>query len=392
MIRAEGVRISGGALMILLLGACASKPVPHTAMTIDTLPDGAVHVANAGPSAWSDTNGWTLVLERTIHPAAGNPGELMQPGSVVVSSAGDVFVLDRKPAVIKHFAADGHLVGTIGRQGQGPGEFGDYGILYIVNDTLVHQDAGQSRASVFATDGRFLSSWISEPIAMTDLAADDSGRIPMEAPTGTHNINAGHLVARYHADGRVVDTVWYPPAPDPSAWRIKTAHADMGVVVPFTPDRGSAFDRAGRLISGDEGAYRLVYSRTGNDMVRVIDAPATRVRIPDSARESAFTTLTTKYPWLLSAAHFSDIPLDYPVWSALVADGANDLWVLRPGPRGPGDHWDVFDADGRLLGAVPAPFDRADDTFWTRDHVYVMQDADDGTPAVFVYRISRRRQ
>ncbi|HEY4101041.1 MAG TPA: hypothetical protein VGM20_09210 [Gemmatimonadales bacterium] len=386
MTRPGGFLTSSVAALVSI--GCARSAARSATYTVDTTAD-TVHVVNTAPSTWTGTTGWHLVLERTIHPGAGAPEELIHPTALVASSTGELFILDRQPAVIKRFSADGHFLGTIGRQGSGPGEFGEYGVLYIVHDTLLVQDASQTRATVFAPDGHFVSSWLSVPIAATEMVADDSGRVPMEAPTGTHAINSGHLVVRYHADGRIADSVWYPAAPEPAVWHLKTAHADMGMVVPFTPDHVDAFDRAGRLISGEQNRYRLTYSSGGHHVDRLVDAPAAPVRIPDSLRTAEFTAATTRSAWLAGVAHLDDIPRDYPVWTAIVADGANNLWVLRPGPAGDGDHWDVFGADGHLLGAAEAPFHHADHTFWTRDHVYVLQDADDGTPAVMVYRIDR---
>jgi hypothetical protein len=372
------------------LVACAGTRTTSLATAqVDTLPGHIIRVRNTGPSEWTDTSGWKLVLERTIHPAPGSPGELVHPAVVVATSAGDVLVLDSKPAVIKRYSADGTFLNTIGREGSGPGEFQDYGGLYVARDTLLHQDAAQTRVSVYGTDGKFVTSWTSAPMTERGLVADDSGRVPIAAETGTNQINSGHAVIRHHTDGSMSDTVWYPDAREPATWRLKTAHADMGMLVPYAPDRLTAFDRAGRLVWGDQGTYRLLYSRTGRDTLLIVEAVATPVRIADSIRRSELSSALTHSSWLQGIAKLDDIPRDYPVWTAAIVDGANNLWVLRPGPRGDGDHWDVFTAGGRLLGAVPAPFNNVDGTFWTRERVYVIEDAADGTPAIQVFRIVR---
>jgi hypothetical protein len=370
--------------------ACAgTRSRSLTTAQVDTLPGNIIRVRNTGPTGWTDTNGWKLVLERSIHPPPGDPGELGHPAVVVATSGGDVLVLDSKPAVIKHYSADGTFLNTIGREGSGPGEFHDYGGLYVARDTLLHQDAEQTRASVYGIDGKFITSWTSAPMTERGLVADDSGRVPILAETETNRINSGHAVIRHHTDGSTIDTVWYPDAQEPATWRLKTAHADMGMLVPYAPDRLTAFDRAGRLVWGDQRTYRLLYSRTGLDTVVIVEAVATPVQIADSIRRSELASALTHSGWLRGIAKLDDIPRDYPVWTAAIADGANNLWVLRPGPRGDGDHWDVFTAEGRLLGAVPAPFNHVDGTFWTRERVYVIEDAADGTPAIQVFRIAR---
>lgn len=83
------------------------------------------------------------------------------------------------------------------------------------------------------------------------------------------------------------------------------------------------------------------------------------------------------------------MPTTYPAWSDLTVDGAGNLWVLASGPTGSGDHWVVFDPDGRMLGNVPAPFREAVRMFWTRERVYaVVRDGGANGDEVRVYRIN----
>src|SRR6185312_16863036 len=145
-----------------ILVACAGTRTSSLATAqVDTLPGQVIRVRNTGPSEWTDTNGWKLVLERTIQPASGSPGELVHPAVVAATSGGDVLVLDSKPAVIKRYSADGTFLNTIGREGSGPGEFHDYGGLYVARDTLLHQDAEQTSVSAYGIDGKFIASWTS---------------------------------------------------------------------------------------------------------------------------------------------------------------------------------------------------------------------------------------
>ena len=70
---------------LVLLAAC-SRGGQGASFVIDTLPGGIVRVANKVPTEWTDTNGWKLVLERTIAPPDSTPGQLNQPGGIVVDS------------------------------------------------------------------------------------------------------------------------------------------------------------------------------------------------------------------------------------------------------------------------------------------------------------------
>ncbi|MES2124235.1 MAG: 6-bladed beta-propeller, partial [Gemmatimonadota bacterium] len=136
-------------LALILAAACgaADAKVSLNAPTIDTLPGGIVRVRNTGPTGWADTNGWKLVLEHTFAIPDGSPGQLNNPSGIVADSKGNIYVLDSKPATIKAYSADGAFLRTIGRDGSGPGEFRQWGMLTIARDTLVQHDPGQSRTS-----------------------------------------------------------------------------------------------------------------------------------------------------------------------------------------------------------------------------------------------------
>jgi hypothetical protein len=373
--------------VVLCLGfaACRRPGTSSPALTLDTLAGGIVRVVNH-PAAAAHIGAWQLVLERTIHPPAGSPGELMTPSEVVANDAGDLFVLDEAPAAIHRYNPDGGFVGLIARAGAGPGEIGS-GWMYMSRDTLVYQDGGQSRMTSFSLDGHPLRIWRTEAIAETGLLADDSGRVPVQIET---DATGGQATVRYRLDSTVADTVRDPAGPESPTWSRKVGHSMMGTRIPFGADQASVFDRSGRLVFGDQSMARLIYSRNGRDTLLVVDLPLPLVPIPDSVRQAAYDDALRHSHWLTGIAHLDDIPTSYARWSAIVPDGNNNVWVLAPGPHGVADHWLVVGPDGRLISHVTAPFDDPDDAYWTRDRVYRIGTDAGGTPAILVYRIDRR--
>jgi hypothetical protein len=143
-------------ITLLTLAACSSGA--GTALNppkVDTLPGGIVQVRNTGPTAWRDTSGWRWTPTSVIKPTDGSPGELGDIASLAIGDDGSVYALQRAPAVIKAFGPDGALVRTIGKEGDGPGEL-RRGVLSIRGDTLLIQDAGNSRLTIYRTDGVLL--------------------------------------------------------------------------------------------------------------------------------------------------------------------------------------------------------------------------------------------
>lgn len=326
--------IPAALLSLVGCGTAGGKVALHVP-AIDTLPGGIVRVRNSGPTEWADTNGWKLVLERTFTMTEGSPGQLNNPGNIVADSKGNVYILDQKPATIKAYSADGAFLRTIGREGSGPGEFRQWGLLMIAHDTLVEHDPRQSRTSTFTTDGRFIRVWLTLCCHQRPVSADDSGRVPIPG----------------------------------------------SITIDTTAGRKSMFAGAGFV------RFRL-------DTIRIFESiGASSTAIPDSLRKEQFDSYTKGNPNLRGIARMEDIPTVYPAWTTFAIDGANNIWVLLPGPTGPGSAWDVFTAEGKLLGRVPATFTEPYRTFWSRDHVYALEDDDaTGAMSIKVYRIDKGKE
>ena len=76
----------------------------------------------------------------------------LSQGTVAVWTDGSFVVLDLSNTRLLWYGADGTLVKTVGRAGQGPGEFGHPHGVYVVQDRLYVRDTG--KALCFAKDGR----------------------------------------------------------------------------------------------------------------------------------------------------------------------------------------------------------------------------------------------
>lgn len=72
----------------------------------------------------------------------------------VVDAAGDVYLLDSQLVEVKRYSADGEFLGTIGREGEGPGEFRFPTALFLMDDGRLGVLQGRpARVVLFHTDG-----------------------------------------------------------------------------------------------------------------------------------------------------------------------------------------------------------------------------------------------
>ena len=375
---------------LLLLVACGDD-APPAAYSIDTLPNGANHVVNHAPSGWSDTSGWRLILERTIVPPAEGPGSIGMIGSLAVDGAGAMYLFDPLDPVILAYGPEGEFRHRIGRSGDGPGEF-RVGIHSVVGDTIAVQDGGNSRMVLFTTDGIALGEWPGPFRAPDVLPVRTDGAIATQVwlrdrPETELDQFPGRAWAYYRLDGTPLDTVRTPPVPRTAMWRIANERANFGMTVPFAPDREIVLTRSGTVVWGDQSASRLIFSRTGEDTVRITEFPGASVAIPDSVRRAAYEDASRQHDWLTGIAKVEDIPTSFPRWMEMVVDG-DMVWLRRA--LADGTHrWQVIDAEGRYLGELPAPFEPNWRDQWVEDRVYHVTTTAEGAPAVEVWQIDR---
>ncbi len=363
--------------------AALARPV------IDTLDGGVVRVTNPGPTRWADSAGWRLEAEGTIAPHPGDPGELTDPRAIALDSRGRIFVLDSKPARLLAFDPDGRFVGRFASEGEGPGEISDRTLLMVSRDTVLLQDQNQTRALVLTRDGQLVGSWPSRCCIGLNTWADTAGHYPVPAfayagrPGPQPWASLGFV--RFRSNGTVVDSFPFPTT------GVATRTWDAGgkpIPIPLQPADRYAFDGGGRIVVGHQSRYLLTVLAPSGDTLRIFDAPATIVAIPDSVRTTAFQTMLSRVPGLDATARLEDLPRNYPAWSDVRTDGADRIWVLATGEAGPEDHWDVFDPDGILLGRVPAPFTDLQRSAWESDRVAVVaEEPGTGLPTIHLYRI-----
>ncbi len=373
--------------------ACGcSGSVQRPPATIEVLSNGVVQVTNDARSAAS----WSLRLLTSIGEEDDSP--LVDPSELVVDSDGRLFVLDQRPAMIRRYAPDGRERAPLAREGSGPGEIRDGGMLLIARDTLMHQDPVQARAQVFLPEEGLIRGWTGPCCLRLPTRADSLGRYPMPgvavpATEGAEGLFAGRGFLRVLANGTPVDTVAFPVAPSPPVWRGEDERGAFGRLIPFSAWTRFVLDRGGRLIWGNQGGTRLIVSTTGLDTVQVIIIPDISAHIPDGLRAGVVNEMIQRRPGLGAVARMRDVPTMYPQWSSMTVDEDNRIWLLRPGARGPSSLLEVFRADGVLLARLAAPLglESLDRTFITHERFHaILDDPMLGVAVVRVYTIDER--
>lgn len=147
------------AAAVLSAVACSSGPDLVFADWILPMPEGTpVYEYAAVPIEGRDPEAVHMLEDLVIGADLSNPEAILyQPGEIVASDDGTIFVADSGATNIKMFDADGNHVETLGQEGQGPAEFGHISQMTIAGDRLVVFDLRNRRFSLWTLQGEHVA-------------------------------------------------------------------------------------------------------------------------------------------------------------------------------------------------------------------------------------------
>ncbi len=389
-------------LLAALQAACEPSPPGPRAADVATVFDtvgGVVRVANTGTPPR-----WRLAPVVSIGPDSvadeGGPDEFGGVSAVALGPNGDVFVADSRNSEIRVFGLDGEHRRTFGREGEGPGEFRSVYSLAWVGDRLLTFDPQLGRIGAFSAQGEWLGQRSTEggvtgspaQIRLYHVGANEVFRFALSPELGSSWV--GH-----DAEGDTGDTIPFLTVQSegrPGAGNAIVCRWQEGRAVSFFghPLGARAVQHpasGGALYSAWGYDYRIAATNADGDTMRVIERALPEEPISDEE-------------WAAGGEDFEQFRRDTDdedcdprsfvrpdrrsFIHAIFVSPDRRLWVEAI--RAAGNLWEVFDADGRLLGSVPAvPHkDRTVPAFWGDYLATIRQDELD-LDHVDVWRIER---
>ena len=348
-------------LAAFVLGGCAGTDAGARARwttTVDTLPDGRVHVVNTPPAAEIPP---TWVIEPELRIGAvddAGPASFGQVKGIVVMDDGRIAVLDAQAQEIRIFAPDGTHLRTFGRKGGGPGEMQNANGMVLGPDGLIRvNDPANARVSFFHPDSGFVRSFRIEVSSygwIWDGVMDSAGKV-WETQWAILDGQQWQVLRAYDAAGNWTDTIRLakreenPPDP-PGTYRWAIPNGMSFASVPFWPNGAGDYDPRGFVWHKrpHENDYRIFRVTPPADTTLVFESRRPPVPVTRAERDSAIAALREQGARDLD---WSKIPAEKPTVQSLFVDVSGRVWVRVTTPDTL-TTFDVYLPDGRYEGTA----------------------------------------
>lgn len=281
-------------------------------------------------------------------------------GDLDVTTEGRMVVLDTEANHLKVLRSDGTLIDTLGRGGQGPGEFrGPQMVEVARGDSVYVFDNQLERITVFTPPP-------SSQVARSVVIPGDKGY-----PTKVRVLEEGFAgqfspgYSRKEGLRRPSPASWHlireTGAAGDSLFRerrlkVATSFGGPGVVIAYLP-----FGRFTRVAAGSDS--RLYHSWPDSLQIKatsldgttevIASVPTAPVPVTEAERDSALKGISTKIRGEIEAA----FPETKPALTDLVVADDGRLWVQRPAQKPDPERstWWILDADDKTIHEIRLP-------------------------------------
>ena len=371
-------------------------------------PDGAIARDSAGirivsnPDGAQEANSGWVIEQKAAVVFGRDPSDsvtlLLNPVGAVRLSDGRVVVADRGASSVKIFAATGELTQTVGREGDGPGEF-----RYISRLRACHGD----------------SAFVEDIVHRTLAVVAPTGLVARTFALRTPEPGRPAFELACNRSGDILTSGWgetTPTAQDPYRPIVPVALAgpdgEVRVVLGQFPGtemvpefRGATARRMGRRLALAMGSQRA-WVATGEtaDLLGFDRRGSLReiVRTPASTRAPTDRDVAWHRQLALDSARADGrlervsqqlaamtVPATLPPIVTLLVDSEDHLWVQRYPAAGESQGpWVVYEPRGILLGGISMPPGLSPVAIG-RDYVLGLFTAEDGSRWVQLHQLNR---
>ncbi len=292
-----------------------------------------------------------------------------QLSGFAVTPAGGFLVFDGSVPSLREFTAEGRYVRTLGRPGNGPGEYRDnLGIAVLGDGTVLQYDVGNTRINRYTSSGEVLPAWPApgQLYSGDALVTDSADRVYTTFLRGEPkpDVDWDIVYLMYAHEGSIIDTVEAPYTPGATASNQTQYH----------PRRFWKIGPLGYRIEGNIGTYAVTLLKPSGP-IRV-ERGISASRWEPVFREEMNARFNTPRPGSPPGPRI-ELPDTMPAFESVDQMPDGRLWVkvydrtrrldadeIRYDPARPTvaivswglvRAWDIFEEDGTYLGRLRLP-------------------------------------
>ena len=332
-----------------------------------------VRITDTKEPAWASGEAWTIdsVPLLDIGSAEGDEPFLLNGAeSALRTPDGGVLFANTGTHEVRFFDAGGRFVRSVGRRGDGPGEFGEYSFMMITpaESELLVADEMNNRVNVFGYDGTFLRTVrleIPTGRARPSLSGAHGSDWVVSSASGRNASKSGVWwrdtvkYLRYRPDGSYLDSIVSVPAGP--QWPFSFRGYMTFISVPMTVDHAVLVDSSGLFVRASDGPEVEHWTVDGKLRSRHRWNGGARRRAADIAdryQEEWLKGADSNFRAMIDAFYRSDpvLPKYVATHSRIAAGPQGTIWVQHYYTDWEtARRWDVLNRSGRWLGTVDMP-------------------------------------
>lgn len=347
--------------------------------------DGVVIVKNPKEPLFK-TAEFSIVQDLKIGRPSGKPEYMLSEiREIEVDANGNIYAVEFKEYHIRVFDRNGLYLRTVGRPGQGPGEFGEPGNVHVnPAGEIMATDGGSQSVKVFSSDGTYLRQCLLKtfyPVKM-DYSREGDLFYVMTYSMEPFGFKLFRLDSR--TEESLSLATWPMPPPDPKRASI------------FDPIMSFAVMPDDRLLYGcpTEGYEIRIFSPQGRLEKRVLKDWDPQ---PVTAKEKE-AVLKPRKKRSPSDQTQLDFPKFHPPYRVVTSDDQGRIIVYvyseytgEPSQKTEG-LFDVFDREGRYIAHIRFPFrfpfrTLIESPLWKAGKLYTVEQDEDGYLYIVRYAV-----
>jgi hypothetical protein len=305
-------------------------------------------------------------------------------GGIDVDDDGDVYAIDSSSAHVRVFDASGQYLWTIGRKGQGPGEFQMPGFVQVTSQgEIAVYDFQAQRLVFFSPDGTYQKQVSSARIRfpVMPIRLDSHGNIvgyQVMAPPPIGGLD----IAKYDPD---FEPLFAIAREEPNKDRRERVF-DLA-----KPGFHCAVSPKDNIIWGNSSVYELHVLSPEGQPIRIIQKKCDRLPMTAGFREKYEKELAG----LVERGIKLSFPDRFPAFMDFSLDEKEWLWV-RTYDRLEGEEeyysFDIFDAEGKYLARIPIRVSLDQKSVWKHNALYTIETGEEGYQMIKRFKVEWKIQ